>query len=227
VSFAKEPSGKDGSKGLQTNKFFVRANSGGKCEHKGPMVPTSPPPPPPPPPPPVKATTMAATAAAADPRFAPFVKMLAVHVPAGAVRHKMAAEGLAEPDIQAFLAAHAGGLEGAGEAAPAPSPVPPIPPRASGHGLGIAEHPRASGGEAVAPDGPATADLLASIRRGVALKPTGPAPRDTGRPAPPTPAPAVPTMQSLLAKALGARRNDAHLVSGESAAFTRDDYSDA
>jgi hypothetical protein len=71
--------------------------------------------------------------------------------------------------------------------------------------------------------------LLASIRRGVALKPTGPAPRDTGRPAAPAPAPApaMPTMQSLLAKALGARRNDAHLVSGESAAFTRDDYSDA
>ena len=163
--------------------------------------------------------------------------MLAVHVPAGAVRHKMAAEGLAEPDIEAFLVAHAGGGPDAGpecEAAPpapyasqasAPTPAPGMAEHLRSIRSGVPLKAPAAEEAPAAPETPdAAAALLEAIRRGVALKPAAaasPPSKASGRPAP-----AAPTMQSLLARALGARRTDAHLLSGESAAFTRDDYSD-
>eukprot|EP00940_MAST-03C_sp_MAST-3C-sp2_P002776 g2776.t1 len=38
-----------------------------------------------------------------DPRFAPFVKMLNMHLPMGAIRHKMTSSGFSDPEIEAFV----------------------------------------------------------------------------------------------------------------------------
>jgi len=98
-----------------------------------------------------------------DPRFAKFTKMLQMHLPMGAIRHKMAASGFDESEIEAFASntsvssSSSSSMPKRPKPTPKPTPKPrPSPPRTARRPAPVK---RKAGKKAAAPG-----DLLASIQ---------------------------------------------------------------
>lgn len=134
-----------------------------------------------------------------DPRFAPFAKMLQMHLPLGAIRHKMTASGFSDAEIDAFANNTAVSTSSSRPAPPRPSPARPKPQTARTKRSPATRRAPSSKTRPVAAPG----NLLASIQgfNKKKLKKKGPPKKNKKKPA----GPKKGSMQAILQAKLKAR----------------------
>lgn len=168
------------------------------------------------------ATSSSASTIRGDPRFAPFTKMLQMHLPMGAIRHKMIASGFSEDEIEAFAS------DGGNASPPTRTTTrtttrtpPPRPSRGRGRGgddrtIGeaLSSRPIPKTRQSApkmrkAPSAPAAkpGDLLAAIRAGTKLKKRKKPIRKKPKKSKPTGMAAV-LQAKLAARAMRLRKHD-------------------